>query len=40
MPGPNRGPDRSAGGAVMSPPADLATGDETIPLARAWNCTA
>lgn len=35
MPGPVRGPDRSSGGAVMTPPAELATGDESIPLARA-----
>ena len=34
MPGPTRGPDPS-GGAVMLPPAELATGDETLPLARA-----
>src|SRR5438105_10923883 len=33
MPGPTRGPDPD--GAVMMPPAELATGDETIPLARA-----
>src|SRR5215218_6957954 len=33
MPGPTRGP--SAAGGVMLPPADLATGDETLPLARA-----
>ncbi len=35
MPGPNRGPVPSAGGAVMLPPAELSTGDESIPLARA-----
>ena len=33
MPGPTRGP--SAAGGVMSPAADLASGDETIPLSRA-----
>src|SRR5947209_10982663 len=40
MPGPTRGPDPS-GGAVIDPqagtppPAELATGDESLPLARA-----
>jgi 2-oxoisovalerate dehydrogenase E1 component alpha subunit len=34
MPGPTRGPDAS-GGALMQPPAEIATGDESIPLARA-----
>lgn len=35
MPGPVRGRGPSSGGAVMQPPAELATGDETLPLARA-----
>src|SRR6266566_6700199 len=33
--GPQAGTPPAAGGAVMLPPAEIATGDEAIPLARA-----
>src|SRR5580704_7914882 len=35
MPKPTRGLVPAAGGAVMAPPAELASGDESIPLVRA-----
>jgi 2-oxoisovalerate dehydrogenase E1 component alpha subunit len=35
MPGPTRNPGPSAGGAATLPSAEIASGDETIPLSRA-----